>query len=426
MLKCGMDDQNLIFLSYSSPDRETVVTYYEHLVHAGFDVWMDKFRLKGGQNWDFEIKRALQKAVIVVVFLSHNSVDRRGYAQREIKIALDQAHDRLVDDIYVIPVLLDRDVPIPKQLNRIQAIGLDEANPIEAVREAISHQLERLGVESAKVQAAANIRWTMSNFRDSWEGVPGYDVSYQLPHFSSSEFPQVVEITYVVRGSLQREAMSYREAKFDQMPDMFNFGEEKYTRENSWEATCNVPLIKERVISIVYSVWWFGAKAMHPNHGFQTFTFTLNPITEITSLRSVFSDKEAALALVQSECRKRLLALEFEGMTDDDKVLRLDRSWVEEGTKKWDDFCNFAFNQDGIDILFANYSVAPYAFGSQFVQLPYEELAPLMRKEIACMLGIEHLHRPYSMAATGDDDLVSEYAPVSSDQQDPANDQDAA
>ena len=68
---------------------------------------MDKRRLKGGQNWDFEIKRALQKATVIVVFLSSNSVDRRGYAQREIKAALDQAGDKLIDDIYLIPVMLD-------------------------------------------------------------------------------------------------------------------------------------------------------------------------------------------------------------------------------------------------------------------------------------------------------------------------------
>ena len=421
-----MDDKNLVFLSYSSPDREAVLTYYEHLTRAGFNVWMDKHRLKGGQNWDFEIKRGLQKATIIVVFLSHNSVDRRGYAQREIKIALDQAHDRLVDDIYVIPVILDRDVPIPEQLNRIQAIGLDESDPREAVSEAITHQLEKLGVETAKVQAAANIRWTMSTYRDSWEGIPGYDVSYQLPHFTSSDFPHVGEITDIVRGCLQRQAMSHREVKFDQMPDMFNFGEDGYQRQNSWEASCGEPLIKERVVSLVYAVWWFGAKTMHPNHGFETFVFTLNPVTEITALSGAFSDEEAAFALVQAECRERLLSAKFEGMTSDDSVLNLDQEYVEGGTKSWEDFGNFAFNQDGIDILFDNYSVAPYAFGPQFVQIPYSKIAPLMRKEIACMLGIEHLREPYVPYGSGGELTTKGEPPEPESPQDPANDQDAA
>ena len=118
-----MDDQNLIFLSYATPDREAVFAFHDDLARAGYNVWMDKHRIKGGQNWDFEIKKAMQKAAIIVVFLSQNSVDRRGYAQREIKIALDQANDHLVDDIYLIPVLLEREVPIPSQLSGIQWPG---------------------------------------------------------------------------------------------------------------------------------------------------------------------------------------------------------------------------------------------------------------------------------------------------------------
>ena len=111
-----MDDHNLVFLSYASPDRDRVLEFHDYLSSQGFNVWMDKRRLKGGQNWDFQIKRALQQAVVIIVFLSSNSVDRRGYAQREIKLALDQARDKLIDDIYLIPVMLDRGIPIPEQL----------------------------------------------------------------------------------------------------------------------------------------------------------------------------------------------------------------------------------------------------------------------------------------------------------------------
>jgi hypothetical protein len=56
---------------------------------------MDKHSLKGGQNWDLEIKRALETSTIIVVFLSHRSTNKRGYAQKEIKIALDQAKKSL-------------------------------------------------------------------------------------------------------------------------------------------------------------------------------------------------------------------------------------------------------------------------------------------------------------------------------------------
>lgn len=138
-----MEDTPLIFISYASPDRERVIEFHDYLANMGLNVWMDKRRLKGGQNWNFEINRALEKAVVVVIFLSTNSVDRRGYAQREIKIALDHAQEKLVDDIYIVPVMLDP-VSIPAQLKSIHVIQAIDSEARAAVADAISHQLNRL------------------------------------------------------------------------------------------------------------------------------------------------------------------------------------------------------------------------------------------------------------------------------------------
>src|SRR5574337_1207600 len=104
-----MGETKLIFFSYAEPDRERVSEFYNYLTSLGFAVWMDTQNLKGGQNWDFEIKRAIKEATIVVVLLSNYYVDRRGYAQREIRFALDVAKDKLIDDIYIIHVLLDKE-----------------------------------------------------------------------------------------------------------------------------------------------------------------------------------------------------------------------------------------------------------------------------------------------------------------------------
>lgn len=49
-----MDDQPLIAISYATPDRDRVFAYYDYLAREGFNLWMDKKKLKGGQNWDFE------------------------------------------------------------------------------------------------------------------------------------------------------------------------------------------------------------------------------------------------------------------------------------------------------------------------------------------------------------------------------------
>jgi ribosomal silencing factor RsfS len=393
-----MDDQHLIFLSYASPDRDRVFEWFDYLAGKGFAVWMDKRRLKGGQNWDFEIKRALQRATIIVVFLSANSVDRRGYAQREIKAALDQARDKLIDDIYLIPVMLDEGVQIPSELNRIQVIKPEDGDQMQATSDAISTQLERLGAETARIQGEAELRWTITTHKDQWDGLPGYDSSYQIPRFHSETYPHVGDITEVVRGWMVGQIMDQRKVKFDQLSDHLNFGQGRYRRQNSWEASCSEPKVKERVVTIAYTVWWYGAGAAHPNFGFQTFAFTLDPVTQIMRLQDIFSDAYAALAIIQTEVRKHLLSLSFDGMTSDGEPLKLLQHEVHSGTETWDDLQTFIFGDEGIEFQFGSYHVAPYAFGPQSASVAYDSVARLMRPHFACALGIEHLqydHRPW-------------------------------
>jgi TIR domain len=51
-----------VFLSYATPDRERVLPYYDWLKQSGLDVWIDCRSIRSGQNWDFEINRALDKS----------------------------------------------------------------------------------------------------------------------------------------------------------------------------------------------------------------------------------------------------------------------------------------------------------------------------------------------------------------------------
>ncbi len=413
-----MEQEHLIFLSYSTPDRDEVLAFYEHLDSQGYNVWMDRHKLIGGQNWDLEIKRALQKAAIIVVFLSHNSVDRRGYVQREIKIALEQKEARLIDDIYLIPVLLDDDVAIPEQISQIQGIGANSEDRFSALTNAIEHQLAKLGAQNEKAQIVSNVRWSFSHFEDTMEALPGYDVRYRLIHLSSKEFPRVGEITDIIRGELQQGASECRKVLFNQSPDHHNFGEDRYRRQNSWEADCGAPNIQGRMLSISYSLYWYYAGAAHPNSGFQTFNFSLNPLVRFESLSEMFSNEEEALVLIQRECRKQLLAINFAEEEEGDPVT-LDEEWVKSGTAEWEQFSHFLFSENGIEFLFQPYEVAAYVFGPQSASVGYERIAPLLRSEIASLLDVQYLQNgakpwPFPISKEEKEDGAA------------ANDQDAA
>lgn len=389
MLSGGTTENQLIFLSYSSPDYNAVLEFYEYLYSKNYDVWFDKRRLKPGQNWDFEIKRALKAASIIVVFISNNSVDRRGYVQREIRLALEQAETRLIDDIYVIPVLLDPDVQIPQQVANIQVIRATEEDRYEALTSAIDHQFERLEAQNEKAQIESNVRWSFSTFSDNLEALPGYDIRYRLIHLSSKEYPQAGEITDILRGDLQKGASDCRKVLFEQYQDHHDFGQERYSRQNTWEASCDDPRIVGRMLSVVYSFYWYNCGAAHPNSGFSTYNFCLNPLVQFAQVEDLFDNPDSALAMVQESVRKQLLAVRpFE---EDGGDYNLEEEWVVEGTKDWGCLSNFAFSEQGIDFLFAPYDVAPYAFGPQEASVPYADIAPLLRREVASILDVKHL-----------------------------------
>lgn len=380
-----MNSEPLIFISYASPDYDRVLPYFNVFRGAGFDVWLDKDRLKPGQKWDYEIKRALDRAVIVIAFVSNNSVDRRGYVQRELKIALDQAFDKLNDDIYIIPVLLDDDTPVPRQLRDVQIVRASDPDCGEQVTDAIRHQLTKLGEQIAETQEHSNVRWTYSTYKDSWDGLPGYETDIQFLHFSSDRYPRVSDISDVIRGELLAGAMEARGVKFGQQLELFDFGQPSHSRMNTWDATAPTPSIKGKIISINYHISWYGAGAAHPNYHFQTFCFFLDPLIRIKSLTECFSDPSAALALLKQCARDQLIAEITAGFDGDAEFLE---DWVRRGTDDWDCFQSFVFKAEALELYFAPYQVAAYAAGAQYARVPYDAIKVLLKSHYKSALEI--------------------------------------
>ena len=104
----------LIFLSYAREDEAQVRGVYRRLTEAGFDVWMDKINLLPGQRWQQEIPQVIRHSDFILIFFSKNSVAKRGYIQREFRLALDTLEEMPPDAIHTIPIRLD-DCQIPEQ-----------------------------------------------------------------------------------------------------------------------------------------------------------------------------------------------------------------------------------------------------------------------------------------------------------------------
>ncbi|MGC1931965.1 MAG: toll/interleukin-1 receptor domain-containing protein, partial [Candidatus Nitrosopolaris sp.] len=102
-----MQEQNTVFLSYAREDSDAAKRLYEDLKNDGLSPWLDKESLLPGQNWEIEIRKAIKNSRYFIALLSSNSVDKRGFVQKEFKFALEVLDEVPESQIFVIPARLN-------------------------------------------------------------------------------------------------------------------------------------------------------------------------------------------------------------------------------------------------------------------------------------------------------------------------------
>ncbi len=96
-----------IFISYATEDFEAANKLYDRLAADGFSPWMDRRDLIAGQKWRIEIPEVIRRSAYVIVLLSSRSLTKRGYVQKELKLALDAYDEFPTGEIFLIPVKLE-------------------------------------------------------------------------------------------------------------------------------------------------------------------------------------------------------------------------------------------------------------------------------------------------------------------------------
>jgi formylglycine-generating enzyme required for sulfatase activity len=109
-----------VFLCHSSNDKPTVLELYHRLEAEGWiDAWLDSEKLYPGQDWNFEIEKAVEESDVILACLTKGSVNKEGYVQRELRIVLDLADYKPEGTLFVIPVRLEECEP-PRRLRTWQ------------------------------------------------------------------------------------------------------------------------------------------------------------------------------------------------------------------------------------------------------------------------------------------------------------------
>jgi hypothetical protein len=135
-----------VFLCHSSTDKAQVRNIFQNLQSIDYvDPWFDEEKLLPGQKWQAEIPKAVRTSDVILVCLSKNSVDKIGYVQKEIKIALDVADEQPEGSIFIIPVRLEECV-VPERLQEWQWVNLYEPKGMEKLFSSFRERAKHLGI----------------------------------------------------------------------------------------------------------------------------------------------------------------------------------------------------------------------------------------------------------------------------------------
>lgn len=101
-----------VFLCHSSQDKPIIQELHNRLISEGWiDPWLDKEKLRLGDDFDWEIETAIESSDAVVAFISENAVKKTGYIQKELRLVYDAQMYRPDGDLFTIPIRLENCEP---------------------------------------------------------------------------------------------------------------------------------------------------------------------------------------------------------------------------------------------------------------------------------------------------------------------------
>ncbi|MCP4353016.1 MAG: toll/interleukin-1 receptor domain-containing protein [Desulfobacterales bacterium] len=120
-----MASEKKVFISYAEENYDTAKKLYNDLEHPdAIKPWLDNFDILPGQNRETEIKKAIKTSDYFLALFSKNSVSKRGFVQKEQKIALEILDKSPSGEIFFIPVRIDECKPADENLQNIQYVDI--------------------------------------------------------------------------------------------------------------------------------------------------------------------------------------------------------------------------------------------------------------------------------------------------------------
>ncbi len=157
--------QKDIFVSYAHEDEDVVRALVRFLQATGYTTWFDKDDLLGGQEWETVIPKAIAASQLVMLVFSSHSVKKRGFVQKELRLAVDEASKIPPSQVYIMPIRLDL-CEWPDAVSRYHVIDLFSGKDFPKLLESVKHALNK-AYEVAEADVAHDLGAKLNLIQDA-------------------------------------------------------------------------------------------------------------------------------------------------------------------------------------------------------------------------------------------------------------------
>lgn len=360
---------NKVFISYAKEDSKTAENLYDFLKLYRYDPWLDKKKLLPGQDWNIEIKLALKKADFIILLLSNTSVVKRGFVQREFKLALEYCDEKLDSDIYIIPCKID-DCEVPEKLSKFQWAELSSPDSFENILSSLNLQRKKYeDWERAKVAKNTSFEFNEIIIKKEIGDKHKSNIDIVYPKFVdiNNEDLRLLNtyIEYLVFKSYNQFILPFGYDLFDE-----NELQEYELPDNELQLSYKIELLSKDFISYTIFNYYYtgGAHGLYKTTG---FNYRLNPLIEF-NLETLFDFKTETLETLKELCKQKLLKRAKEEFDiQEENGFFLDENPLE---LKWETFDNFYLKNDSLVIIFSIYQITAYALGQHEIEIKFDEI----------------------------------------------------
>lgn len=359
-----------VFISYAVEDASKAKEVYQFLQMNDYVPWMDKENLLPGQNWDFILQKELRMADFIILLISNNSISKRGYVQREFKLALEYCEEKLDSDIYTIPIVLDN-CQIPENLVKYQCLPFDSQKSLDKLCRALNFQRKVLLREKGKMNARLeNMGYEEKTLKGEYgEKKPRQKFEITYPVFLDSSAESLNELNIEISARINEVKFQARDQYFN---DLFSYQEDDVLGSFDSELMEKIQIrhLSREFISLSSFSFMYFPGALHGNYVTAGFHYILNPLRRF-HLFQQFDFLDQSLERLSPVVTKRLIE-----KNENNHFLTEDLGPEESN------FQNHYFTDSGLVFVYNPYEIGPYAAGDSHILISYLELTELLPKEV--------------------------------------------